>query len=120
MGPVAGFELDLADAPTFLENKPDLVIENRNLFAPMGNVIIQFPTASRRFRPYTVGGIGVTHTKITTPADTALVEGENFGFNVGGGLTALLNDRMGLRETSLFPCDPERRCCGRGGCSRGE
>ena len=97
MGPVAGFELDLADAPTFLERKPGLAIDNRNLVTLMGNAVVQFPTASRRIRPYAVGGIGVIQTKITTPSDTVLVEDENFGFNVGGGLTAFLNDRVGLR-----------------------
>jgi opacity protein-like surface antigen len=62
-----------------------------------GNAVVQVPTASRRIRPYAVGGIGVIHTKITTPDDTVLVEDENFGFNVGGGLTAFLNDRVGVR-----------------------
>jgi opacity protein-like surface antigen len=97
MGPVAGFELDLGDAPTFLKSRSGLAIDNSNLFTLMGNAVIQFPTTSRRIRPYVVGGIGVIHTKITTPGDAVLVEDENFGFNVGGGLTALLNDRVGLR-----------------------
>jgi opacity protein-like surface antigen len=97
MGPVAGFELDLADAPTFLEGKSGLAIDNRNLFTLMGNAVVQFPTASRRIRPYAVAGIGAIHTKITTPGDTVLIEDENLGVNVGGGVTALLNDRVGLR-----------------------
>ena len=80
-----------------MERKPDLAIDNRNLFTLMGNAVVQFPTASRRICPYAVGGIGVIHTKITTPDDTVLVEDENFGFSVGGGLTAFLNDRVGLR-----------------------
>lgn len=37
------------------------------------------------------------HTKNTTPGDAVMVEDENFGFNVGSGVTALLNDRVGLR-----------------------
>jgi hypothetical protein len=97
LGPVAGLELDVADAPAFLKKTPDLALENRNVFTLMGNAVVQVPTASRRIRPYAVGGIGVIHTKITTPDDTVLVEDENFGFNVGGGLTAFLNDRVGVR-----------------------
>lgn len=96
IGPVAGVELDLGDAPTFLEARSGLAIDN-NVFTLMGNAVVQFPTGSRRVRPYAVGGIGVIHTKITTPGEVVLVEDENFGFNVGGGLTALLNDRVGLR-----------------------
>lgn len=94
---VAGVELDLGDAPTFLEARSGLAIDTCNVFTLMGNAVVQFPTASRRIRPYAVGGIGVIHTKITTPGDAVLVEDENFGFDVGGGLTALLNDRVGLR-----------------------
>jgi opacity protein-like surface antigen len=63
----------------------------------METPLSSFPTASRRIRPYAVGGIGVIHAKITTSGGPVLVEDENFGFNVGGGLTALLNDRVGLR-----------------------
>jgi opacity protein-like surface antigen len=96
MGPVAGLELDLGDGLTFLERRSDLAIETANVFTLMGNGVVQFPAASRRIRPYAVGGIGVIHMKITTP-DAVLVEDENVGFNVGGGLTALWNDRVGLR-----------------------
>jgi opacity protein-like surface antigen len=97
IGSVAGVELDLGDAPTFLEGRSDLAIETSHVFTLMGNAVVQFPTASRRIRPYAVGGIGVIHAKITAPGDAVLVEDENFGFNVGGGLTAFLNDRVGLR-----------------------
>ena len=97
MGSVAGVELDAGDAPTFLQGRPALPLDNRNVFTLMGNGIVQFPTAARRIHPYVVGGIGVIHTKITTPDDTVLVEDENFGVNVGAGLTAWLNDRIGVR-----------------------
>jgi opacity protein-like surface antigen len=97
IGRVAGIELDLADAPTFLESRSGFAIDTRNLFTLMGNGVVQFPTASPRIRPYAVGGIGVIHTKITSPGDIVLVEDENFGFNLGGGLTALLGGHVGLR-----------------------
>jgi opacity protein-like surface antigen len=97
MGPVAGFELDLSDAPTFLESRAGVAVDTANLFTFMGNAVVQFPTRSRRIRPFAVGGIGVIQTKISTPGDVVLVEDESFGFDVGGGLTALLNDRVGLR-----------------------
>jgi opacity protein-like surface antigen len=97
MGPVAGLELDLSDAPTFLESRAAVAVDTANLFTLMGNAVVQFPTTSRRIRPYAVGGIGVIHTKITTQSEAVVVEEENFGFNVGGGLTAFLNDRVGLR-----------------------
>jgi opacity protein-like surface antigen len=97
IGPVAGVELDLGGAPTFLESRAALAIDTANVITLMGNGVVQFRTASGRIRPYAVGGIGVIHTKITTPDDAVLVEDENFGFNIGGGLTALLNDRVGLR-----------------------
>jgi opacity protein-like surface antigen len=97
LGPVAGLELDLSDAPTFLESRAGLAIDSANLFTLMGNAVVQFPTTSRRIRPYAVGGIGVIHAKVVAPGETVLVEDENFGFNVGGGLVAMLNDRVGLR-----------------------
>lgn len=56
IGPVAGVELDLGDAPTSLESRSGLAIDTSNVFALMGNGVVQFPTASRRIRPYAVGG----------------------------------------------------------------
>ena len=76
--------MDLGDAPTFLEARLGLAIDTSNVCTLMGNAVVQFPTASRRIRPYAVGRIGVIHTKITTPDDAVLVEDENFGFNVYG------------------------------------
>ena len=97
VGPVAGLELDLGIAPNFLETRSGQPIDKSHLFTLMGNAVVQFPTASRYVRPYAAGGIGVIYTKITTPGDAVLVEDENFGFNVGGGLTALVSERLGLR-----------------------
>jgi hypothetical protein len=45
--------LDLGDAPTFLEARSGLAIDTSNVFTLMGNGV-QFPTASRRIRPYVV------------------------------------------------------------------
>jgi opacity protein-like surface antigen len=97
MGPVAGLEVDVAASSSFLERKRNPEIDDSTLFTIMGNAVVQFPTGSSNVRPYAVGGIGAMHVKITTADDTAVVEDESFGFNVGGGLTALFNDRVGVR-----------------------
>lgn len=97
IGPVAGFEVDLGDAPGFLESKTGQAIDSSNLLTFMGNVVVQFPTASSRVRPYAAGGVGLVHTKVTLPGSTFEIEDENFGFNLGGGLTVFLNERIALR-----------------------
>lgn len=97
MGPVAGFELDLGNAPAFLESKTGQAIDDSNLLTFMGNVVVPFPTTSSRIRPYAVGGLGLVHTKVTMPGNTLEIDDENFGFDLGGGLTAFLNEHVGLR-----------------------
>lgn len=94
---VAGFELDVADGPSFLESRPGQVIDQSNLFTLMTNGVVQFPTTSRRIRPYAVGGIGMIATNVTIPDDAFEISEQSFGFNVGGGLVAFLNDRVGIR-----------------------
>jgi opacity protein-like surface antigen len=97
MGTVAGFEVDLGDGPQFLESKPGLAIDKSNLLTLMANVVVGFPAASSRIRPYAAGGIGLVQTNVTMPSHAFEIDERYFGFNLGGGLTVLFNERVGLR-----------------------
>jgi opacity protein-like surface antigen len=97
MGPVGGFEVDLGDAPAFLESKADRQIDRSNLLTLMGNAVVRFPTASSRVRPYAVGGVGLIQTYVRRSGSTLEIGDENVGFNLGGGVFYFLNDRIGLR-----------------------
>lgn len=50
-----------------------------------------------RLRPYAAGGLGWLRTRIGADDDFIQGGNSNIGLNVGGGVTADLSDRFGLR-----------------------
>lgn len=96
-GPVAGVELDVNATPDFLKGANAIALEKSSLFSLMGNAVVQFPTRSNRVKPYVVAGVGLMHTSATTVDGVVDSSRSHFGFNAGGGLTAFLSPRVGLR-----------------------
>jgi opacity protein-like surface antigen len=96
-GPVAGVELDVNATPGFLEGANAVALDKSGLFSLMGNVVVHLPTRSNRVRPYVVAGAGLMYTSATAVHGGVDSSRSNFGFNAGGGLTAFLSPRVGLR-----------------------
>ena len=96
-GPIAGVELDVNVTPDFLEGAKGVALDKSGLFSLMGNAVVQFPTRSNRVRPYLVAGGGLLQTSATTADGVIDSSRSQFGFNAGGGLTAFLTSRVGLR-----------------------
>jgi hypothetical protein len=96
-GPIAGVELDVSVTPDFLEGANTVAMDKSSLFSLMGNAVVQFPTRSKRVRPYVVAGVGLMHTSATTVDGVVDSSRSHYGFNAGGGLTAFLSPRVGLR-----------------------
>jgi opacity protein-like surface antigen len=96
-GPVTGVELDLNTTPNFLEGATTVERDKRGLFSLVGNGVVRFPTRSSRLRPYAVAGVGLLYTNVTTTGGATDSGRSSFGFNAGGGVTAFLSSRVGLR-----------------------
>ncbi len=92
---VFGFEFDLGVAPEFFEASGSSgSVDDSNAATFMGSVLVAAPG---RIRPYGVGGVGLLYTNVTTPGGASNVDEKSFGVNFGGGVMALVSDRVGVR-----------------------
>lgn len=100
---IAGFEVDFGYAPNFFEETKgdtNFGFGESNVTTLMGNVVLGAPiggTSGVSFRPYVVGGAGIIKTQLGGPDDLFDVSKNNFGFNVGGGVTGFFTDNVGIR-----------------------
>jgi hypothetical protein len=88
-GTLAGFELNLGYAP----NPFDENIDNSELDL-MGDVLIGPMVGSGGYgiRPFVIGGLGLIRTTLEGLEDT-----NDFGFNVGAGVSGYFSRHVGLR-----------------------
>ena len=99
---VLGWEADFANTPEFFEADDDDVdlFDSSNVTTFMANVILGVPVGGTRgggFRPYFSGGIGLMQTHVTEAASLFKVNHTEFGFNLGAGAMAFVNDHVGFR-----------------------
>lgn len=99
---VAGFELDFGYTPNFFEmtTGSDSRLGDSNVATVMGNLVLGAPIGGQSgggIRPYVAGGVGIIRSQITDPGDLFDVSSTDWGFNVGGGVTAFLGDNFGVR-----------------------
>jgi hypothetical protein len=102
-GGVMGFEVDLGYTPNFFENtvgEADFEFGENNVTTLMANVVLGAPVggqSGRGIRPYASGGIGIIRSRIDDPEDFFDVSSNDWGFNLGAGITGFFSDRVGLR-----------------------
>ena len=100
---IAGFEVDFGYSPNFFEQTTggdDFEFGDSNVTTLMGNVVLGAPIGGQSglgIRPYAVGGVGIIKSRIGGADELFDVDKTNWGFNVGGGVTAFLSDKFGLR-----------------------
>lgn len=99
MGRIVGVEVDFSFAPGFFdvaEVPAELVGEN-SVATLMVNGLFGVPLGGDRWKPYAAAGIGLIRTDIG--GDDSFIRGgaNNVGINVGGGVIAMLTDRLRLR-----------------------
>jgi opacity protein-like surface antigen len=93
MGTILGFEAEVAYAPDFFGNAPAL---SSSVLTLMGNVML-VPKLGR-VRPYVLAGIGVIKTHVElTQASVFTTDNNNLGWDIGGGLIAMLGHHVGVR-----------------------
>ena len=92
-GTIFGAETELSYSPKFFGDAPGL---SSNVFTWMGNVMLA-PKAGP-VRPYLTFGTGLMKTHFTLNTTSLLTFNDTaLGYNVGGGVVALLGDHFGLR-----------------------
>ena len=100
---IAGFEIDFGYSPNFFQNTvgdEDFEFGDSNVTTLMANVILGAPIGGQTglgIRPFAVGGVGIIKSQIGDAEDLFDINSNNFGFNVGGGVTAFLSDTFGIR-----------------------
>jgi opacity protein-like surface antigen len=93
MGNVLGFEEEFAYAKDFFGNAPGL---SSSVLTLMSNVML-VPKVGP-VRPYGVAGLGLLETHVEfTPASLLTPDNNNFGWNVGGGIIAVVSPHVGVR-----------------------
>jgi opacity protein-like surface antigen len=98
-GPV-GFELDFGYAPNFFSADDEFFdLDGKlNITTFMANITFGGAPAGGGVRPFFSGGAGLIRASVTSPTDLFDdVTRNDFGINVGGGLSGYFNDHVGLR-----------------------
>lgn len=97
---VVGLEFDLGFSPNAFEDTAgdrNFEFGTNNLTTLMANVVVgSAPGAG--FRPYASAGVGLIRTHIESAGGLFnRLETNDFGFNVGGGISGQFTDNVGLR-----------------------
>jgi hypothetical protein len=92
-----GVEGDVAYAPHFFDGDNGFITK-RSVTTVMANGRVAVPIGGRggSLRPYVSGGAGFLRPNLAEAGDGAVVEGNTFAWNVGGGVTAFFNNRVGI------------------------
>ena len=102
---IFGFEVDFGYAPNFFESTEgdaNFSYGDSNVTTLMGNVILGIPIGGQTglgIRPYVSGGVGLIKSRIDGADDLFELDTDsnNFGMNVGAGLTGFFTDNVGLK-----------------------
>lgn len=100
---IAGFEIDFGYSPNFFEETSgddNFEFGDSNVTTLMANVVLGAPIGGQTglgIRPYAVGGIGIIKSRIDDAEQLFDVDKNNWGFNLGAGVTAFMSDNFGIR-----------------------
>ena len=100
---IAGFELDFGYSPNFFEStegEADFDYGDNNLTTFMANLVLGAPIGGQSgagIRPYASGGVGIIRSRIGDAEDLFDITSNDWGFNVGAGITGFFADNVGIR-----------------------
>ena len=99
LGDVAGLELDFGYTPDFFNQNADDVglIGDSNVTTFMANLIVGHQDEDSPVRPYFVAGLGLVRTHVDLGDLFDDVSTNDFGVTLGGGVTGMFSDNVGLR-----------------------
>ena len=92
---IIGGEFDFGWAPNIFEESVD-----NHVLTATRNLIVGIPVGGQRgagIRPYVVGGVGYIGSRQAASPGFAELNGNDFGFDLGGGVMGFFSDHVGLR-----------------------
>ncbi|MGE0813982.1 MAG: outer membrane protein [Vicinamibacterales bacterium] len=95
-GGMLGLELDAALTPNFFDSDTN-ALEDSNVSTVMANLMVAAPGSGAAIRPYVAAGAGILRRKATSVGNVFDLDDKSFGVNVGGGILAQMNDKVGVR-----------------------
>ena len=95
-----GFEVDFGYSPNFFSVSPDDddfdLAGDGNVTTLMANLVVGAPAGG--VRPYASGGVGLIKSRVDDAGQFfGEINNNDFGFNVGAGVTGFVNDNVGIR-----------------------
>lgn len=94
-----GFEVDFGYSPNFFSVSPDDddfdLVGDGNVTTLMANLVVGAPAGG--VRPYASGGLGLIKSRVDDADQFFDVDNNDFGFNVGAGVTGFMTDNVGIR-----------------------
>ena len=92
LGALAGGEVELGYARDFFGDAPGV---DSNVLTLMFNVIVGPKVGP--VRPFVLGGVGIIKSRVEFDAGSLLDTGNEFGYNLGGGLMVMFGEHIGVR-----------------------
>jgi hypothetical protein len=87
--------------PGFFERDDALVdlTDSSRVISAMANVVVTTPRRWTEYglRPFVSGGFGLMHAQTKSADDVLLINVNNGGYNIGGGVVGFLSQRTGVR-----------------------
>lgn len=92
-----GIEGDVAYAPNFFDSDNGFITK-RSVTTLMGNGRLALPLGGKggKIRPFVSGGAGLLRPNLAEAGGGAEVAANKFAWNLGGGVTGLLTDHVGI------------------------
>jgi opacity protein-like surface antigen len=96
-----GFDLDFGFSPNFFEtaDDEDFAFGDSSVTTLMANVKVGVPIGGQSgigIRPYASAGIGLIQSRIEDEDELFEVDSNDFGLNIGGGITGFFTDGIGI------------------------
>ena len=92
LGAVAGGEVELGYARDFFGDAPGV---DSSVLTLMFNVIVGPKIGP--VRPFLLGGLGIIKSRVEFDAGSLLDTGNEFGYNLGGGVMLMFGEHIGVR-----------------------
>ncbi len=98
LGDVLGVEGDVGYGPGFFQTGSRHLVLSSSVTTVTGNVIVALPRRLTEYtlRPYFVGGLGLMRARIDNDFGVLPVSANMAAFDVGGGVTGFLTNRVGV------------------------